>query len=144
MILHVGERVFWGAPEVIYLEGKIVSLDPQAQTVVVHIERATPYSAHLIDTDVPFAANGVTPLQGESPPGTTALRSSERHALPEMTDADKVRNAAAVAIHQQYGYTLPDEQEKELIDQVAQTLERDPVVKARIIHSMNEILKREW
>src|ERR1700738_3361376 len=98
MILHVGERVFWGAPEVIYLEGKIVSLDPQTQTVVVHIERATPYSAHLIDTDVPFAANGVTPLTGESPPGTTNRRSSERQPLPEMTEADKVRSAAAVAI----------------------------------------------
>ncbi|GCE19689.1 hypothetical protein [Dictyobacter kobayashii] len=77
MILHVGERVFWGAPEVIYLEGTVVSLKPAEQTAVVHIERATPYSAHLINSDVPFAANGLVPLKGESLPGSriSAVRS---------------------------------------------------------------------
>src|SRR5579859_7430922 len=77
MVLHVGDRVFWGAPEVIYLEGVIVSLHPESQTAVVHVDRTTPYSAHLIGTDVPFTADGVTPLQGKSPPGTTDQRSSE-------------------------------------------------------------------
>jgi hypothetical protein len=144
MMLHVGERVFWGAPEVIYLEGEIVSLDPTSQTATVHVDRATPYSAHLIDTDVTFAADGVTPLRGDSPPGTTNQRSSERRPLPQMNDAEKVRSTAATAVHQKYGYMLPKEQEQELIDQVAQTLESDPAIKARIISSMNEILKREW
>ena len=38
MILHTGERVFWGAPEVIYLEGIITKLNEATQTVMVHIE----------------------------------------------------------------------------------------------------------
>ena len=144
MMLHVGERVFWGAPEVIYLEGEIISLNPEAQTAIVHVGRATPYSAHLIDTNVEFTADGLTPLKGDSPPGTTNQRSSERRPLPQMSDTEKVRNTAATAVHQQYGYMLPKEQEKELIDQVAQALESDPTTKARIISTMNEILKREW
>ena len=45
MILHLGERVYWGAPEVIYLEGTISKLDKAAQTAIVHIDRATPHSA---------------------------------------------------------------------------------------------------
>ncbi len=144
MMLHKGERVFWGAPEVIYLEGEVISLDPTLQIAVVHIDRATPYSAHLIDTNVTFAADGVTPLKGNSPPGTTDQRGSERRPLPQMSDAEKIRSTAATAVHQQYGYTLPKEQEQELIDQVAQALESDPVVKSRIISSIDEILKREW
>ena len=144
MVLHVGDRVFWGAPEVIYLEGEIISLLLESQTAIVHVDRATPYSAHLIGTDVPFAADGVIPLKGESPPGTTNQRSSERRPLPKMSDPEKVRSAAATAVHQKYGYTLPDEQEKELVDQVAQALENDPALKAQIISSMDEILKREW
>ncbi len=75
MILHLGERVYWGAPEVIYLEGTITALDEQAQTAIVHIDRATLHSAHLIGTDVPFAADGIKPLTGDSPPGTTSERS---------------------------------------------------------------------
>lgn len=68
MILHLGERVFWGAPEVIYLEGTINKLDEATQTVVVRIDRATPHSAHLIGTDIAFAANGLAPLKrGDSP-----------------------------------------------------------------------------
>ena len=59
MILHTGERVYWGAPEVIYLEGTVLRLDETAQTVVVRIDRATPNSAHLIGEDVPFAADGL-------------------------------------------------------------------------------------
>ncbi len=144
MILHVGERVFWGAPEVIYLEGNIVSLDPEAQTVVVHIDRATPHSAHLIDSDIPFAANGIMPLQGESPPGTTTQRSRERQPPPQMNDEEKVRRAAATAVHQQYGYNLPAEQEQYLIDQVTRTLEQNAPMREHIINTMNEILKREW
>jgi hypothetical protein len=55
-----------------------------------------------------------------------------------------VRRTAATAVHQRYGYTLPADEEQHLIDQVQQELERDPVVRARIITTMDEILKREW
>ncbi len=143
MILHKGERVYWGAPEVIYLEGTIISLDEETQTVVVHVDRATPHSAHLINSDVPFAADGVKPLVGESPAGVISERSTVRQSRPEMSDEEKLRSAAAVAVHQQYGYTLPKEQENALIDQVAQVLNRDPTMRATIIASMDEILRRE-
>ena len=143
MILHLGERVFWGAPEVIYLEGNITRLDKENQSVLVHIDRATPNSAHLIDTDVPFAADGVTPLQGDSPPGTVTERVSDRQSLPQMSDSDKIRSAAAVAVHQKYGYALPTEKERAMIDQVAQVLNSDPEMRSRIIASMDEILQRE-
>jgi hypothetical protein len=143
MILHLGERVFWGAPEVIYLEGTISQLDEENQRVLVHIDRATPNSAHLIDTDVPFAADGVTPLQGDSPAGTTTKRSAERQSTSQMSDEDKIRSAAAVAVHQKYGYGLPEEKERAMIDQVAQVLSSDPEMRSRIISSMNEILQRE-
>ena len=143
MILHLGERVFWGAPEVIYLEGNITRLDKENQSVLVHIDRATPNSAHLIDTDVPFAADGVTPLQGDSPAGTVTERISDRQSMPQMSDNDKIRSAAAVAVHQKYGYGLPAEKERAMIDQVAQVLNSDPEMRSRIIASMNEILQRE-
>ena len=89
MILHTGERVFWGAPEVIYLEGTITKLDEATQTVVVHIERATPHSAHLIGSEVAFTADGIKPLEGDSPPGTTNEHTI--HPLPphQMSDDDK-------------------------------------------------------
>ena len=90
-----------------------------------------------------FAADGVTLLKGVSPPGTTDQYSSEPRPLPQMNDTEKIRSAAATAVHQKYGYTLPKEQEQELIDQVAQALDSDPAIKARIISSMDEILKRE-
>jgi hypothetical protein len=143
MILHLGERVFWGAPEVIYLEGNITRLDEANQSVLVHIDRATPNSAHLIDTDIPFAADGVTPLQGDTPPGTVTERSSDRQSAAQMSDDDKIRSAAAVVVHQKYGYTLPAEKEHAMIDQVAQVLNSDPEMRTRIISSMNEILLRE-
>jgi hypothetical protein len=143
MILHVGERVYWGAPEVIYLEGPIVKLDDESQSVTVHIERATPHSAHLIGSDVVFAANGLTPLKGSSPPGTTSERRAEPLPPRRMSDDEKVRSAAAVAIHQQFGYTLPPEQEEALINQVARELNSDPAMRARIIASMDAILQRE-
>jgi hypothetical protein len=143
MILHLGERVFWGAPEVIYLEGNITRLDETNQSVLVHIDRATPNSAHLIDTDIPFAADGVTPLQGDTPPGTVTERSADRQSAPQMSDDDKIRSAAAVVVHQKYGYTLPAEKEHAMIDQVAQVLNSDPEMRTRIISSMNEILLRE-
>src|SRR5438132_14345717 len=101
MILHVGERVFWGAPEVIYLEGIISKLDEATQTAVVHVDRATPHSAHLIGADVAFAANGLTPLKGESPTGVTSERSLQRQPAHRMSDDEKIRSAAAVAVHHQ-------------------------------------------
>ena len=143
MILHKGERVYWGAPEVIYLEGTIIALDEQNQTVMVHIDRATPYSAHLIGSDVPFAADGVKPLPGDSPPGVTSERIAERQQRPEMSDEQKIRTAASVAVHEQYGYTLPQEEENALIDQVAQVLHSDPAMRTTIIASMDDILRRE-
>ncbi len=144
MILHVGERVFWGAPEVIYLEGTISKLDEATQTAVVHVDRATPHSAHLIGTDVAFAANGLAPLKGESPPGVTSERSLQRQPARRMSDDEKIRSAAAVAVHQQHGYTLPAAKEKAMIEQVTQTLNSDPTMRARIIASMDEILNREF
>jgi hypothetical protein len=144
MILHVGERVYWGAPEVIYLEGAIIALDEKEQTVVVHIDRATPYSAHLIGADVPFAANGVKPLLGASPPGTTSERSTERMPPRIMSDAEKIRSAATALIRQQYGYELPAEQENALIEQVEQTINADTTLRQQIITSMDEILRREF
>ncbi|BCL81337.1 hypothetical protein ccbrp13_38020 [Ktedonobacteria bacterium brp13] len=144
MLLHIGERVFWGAPEVIYLEGPIVALDAEQQTATIHIERATPHSAHLINTNLPFAINGLVPLKGQSPPGTTTQASTQRIPPPILSDDEKVRRTAATAVHQRYGYTLPADEEQHLIDQVQQELERDPAVRARIITTMDEILKREW
>ncbi len=144
MILHLGERVYWGAPEVIYLEGTITRLDEATQAAMVHIDRATPHSAHLIGTEVLFSANGLTPLKGDSPPGITSKRSTERQPAPTLSDDEKVRRAAAVAVHQQYGYTLPPEQESTMIDQVAQVLNSDSAVRAHIIASMDEILRREF
>jgi len=144
MILHTGERVYWGAPEVIYLEGTITKLDEATQTAVVHVERSTPHSAHLIDTEVAFSAAGLKPLKGASPPGTTGERTV--HPLPprQMSDEEKVRSAAAVAVHEQYGYSLPIAQENMLIDRVTDTLNSDLALRQRIIASMNEILQREF
>ncbi|MBV9617504.1 MAG: hypothetical protein JO031_18780 [Ktedonobacteraceae bacterium] len=144
MILHLGERVYWGAPEVIYLEGAITSLDEQAQTAIVHIDRATTHSAHLIGTDIPFAADGLKPLIGDSPPGTTGERNVERVSPPEMNDDEKVRSAAAAAVHQQYGYNLDSSTETALIEQVIQTINSDSAMRKQIITSMNEILRREF
>ena len=144
MVLHVGERVFWGAPEVIYLEGTITKVDEEAQTVIVHVDKATPHSAHLIASDIPFAADGVMPLQSDSPPGVTSQRSAERLSPPKMSDEEKIRSAAAVAVHQQYGYTLPPDKEQALIAQVAQALGGDAALRANVITSMDAILEREW
>jgi hypothetical protein len=143
MILHMGERVYWGAPEVIYLEGPIVKLDEESQSVTMHVERATPNSAHLIESDVVFAANGLTPLKGASPPGTTSQRSAKPPPPRIMSDDEKVRSAASVAVHQQFGYNLPPEQEQTLINQVAKELNSDPAMRTRIIASMDAILQRE-
>ena len=143
MILQLGQRVYWGAPEVIYLEGTITHLDEASQSVVVHIDRATPNSAHLIGTGAAFFADGLTPLKGKSPPGVTSQRSDQRQPAPQMNEEEKVRSAASVAVHQQYGYELPAEQERKLIDQVAQVINADPAMRARVIVSMNQILSRE-
>jgi len=143
MILHIGERVYWGAPEVIYLEGTITYLDEARQSVIVHIDRATPNSAHLIGTDAAFFADGLTSLKGKSPPGVTSQRSAQRQPAPQLNDEEKVRSAASVAVHQQYGYELPPEQERTLIDQVARVINADPAMRSRVIASMNQILARE-
>lgn len=144
MILHKGERVYWGAPEVIYLEGTIVSLDEETQIAIVHIERATPHSAHLIESNLPFAANGLSPCSGESPPGTTTERSL--HPLPPrvMSEEEKIHSAAAAAVHQQYGYQLPAAQEQELITQVEATINADSAMRQNIVRSMDEIMRREF
>lgn len=143
MILHRGERVYWGAPEVIYLEGIIANLDEGTQTARVHIDRATPNASHLIGEDVPFAADGLTPLKGDSPAGTTLERDMAYAAAQPMSDAEKIRGAAAVAVHQKYGTTISPEQRQSLVEQVAQALESDKEVRLRIIQSMNQILLRE-
>jgi hypothetical protein len=144
MILHVGERVFWGAPEVIYLEGNIVSLNTAEQTATVHIERTTPYSAHLITSNITFATDGLIPIQGNSPPGTTDQYNAERLPPPQLSDEEKIRRTAATAVHQLYGYELPAEQEAALIQKIAHELAQDTARKAKIVHTMDEILKREW
>lgn len=143
MILHNGERVYWGAPEVIYLEGSIVGLDEAAQTVTVRIERATPNSAHLIGQDVPFAADGVSPLRGESPAGVTGERSAQSSTVQPMSDEEKLRSAAAVAVYQKYGTTISPEQREAMIAQVMQVIAGDAEMRARIIESMDQILRRE-
>ena len=143
MILHLGERVYWGAPEVIYLEGIITRLDEEAQTVHVHIDRATPNSAHLIDTEVPFAADGLAPLQGESPRGITTEQSVHHPAADQMSDDEKIRSAAAVAVYQRYGNTLPAEQKEAMIEQVTEIIQGDKEMRTRIIASMDQILLRE-
>ena len=143
MILHIGERVYWGAPEIIYLEGKIVKLDEATQIVTVHIDRATPNSAHLISEDVPFSADGLTPLQGESPAGIIAERTAQSSPAQPMSDEEKLRSAAAVAVYQRYGSTISQEQREALIDQVMQVIAGDAAMRARIIESMDQILRRE-
>lgn len=143
MILHIGERVYWGAPDVIYLEGTISSLDEKAQSVSVHVDRTTPHSAHLIDTTMSFSADGVKPLEGESPSGTTTVRATEAQPAPTMSDDEKIQRAAAAAVYQQYGPDLPEEQKKSLVAQVVEALNSDPTIRAQIISSMDEILRRE-
>lgn len=143
MILHTGARVYWGAPEVIYLEGTVVKLDEAAQAVVVRIDRATPNSAHLIGEDVPFAVDGLAPLQGESPAGITGERAASGRPALLMSDEDKLRGAAAVAVHQKYGATISREQREAMIAQVMQVIANDAAMRTRIIDSMNQILQRE-
>ena len=143
MILHKGERVYWGAPEVIYLEGTIVGLDEAAQTVTVRIERATPNSAHLIGQEIPFAADGLSPLQGQSPAGITAERATHNNAPQPMSDEEKLRSAAAVAVYQKYGTTISPEQREAMIAQVIQVIAGDAEMRVRIIESMDQILRRE-
>ena len=143
MILHLGERVYWGAPEVIYLEGIITRLDEENQAVLVHIDRATPNSAHLIDTDVSFAADGLASMQGESPEGTTTERNSNHLAAGTMSDDEKIRSAAAVAVYQKYGNSLPIHQKEAMIKQVTEVLQSDEDMRTRIIASMDQVLLRK-
>ncbi len=143
MILHLGERVYWGAPEVIYLEGTITRLDEEAQSVLVHIESATPNSAHLIGSDVSFAADGLSPLRSESPAGITSERNVERQSAQQISDDEKIRCAAAVVVYQKYANSLPSQQKQAMIEQVMQVLNSDPEMRARLIASMDQILFRE-
>ena len=143
MILHIGERVYWGAPDVIYLEGVITRLDEENQAVLVHIDRATPNSAHLVNTDISFAADGLAPMQGESPERTTTEQSTHHLATEQMSDDQKIRTAAAVAVYQRYGNTLSADQKEAMIEQVIEVLQGDPEIRSRIIASMDQILLRE-
>ena len=143
MILHLGERVYWGAPEVMYLEGVIARLDEEAQAVLVHIDRATPNSAHLIDSDVAFAADGLTPMQGDSPVGTTTERNAQHSTAGQMSDDEKVRSAAAAAVYQRYGNSVSKEQKQAMVNQVYEVIQGDAEMRARIIASMDQILSRE-
>ncbi len=142
MILHIGERVYWGAPEVIYLEGTITRLDEESQVVLVHIDRATPNSAHMIGTDVSFAADGLAPLQGEGPACITTERNLDHQSASQLSDDEKVRCAAAVAVYQKYGNTIPSHQKEAMIEQVMQVLNSDAGMRARIIASMDQVLLR--
>ncbi len=143
MILHIGERVYWGAPEVIYLEGIITRLNEESQAVLVHIDRATPNSAHLIDTEISFAADGLAPMQGQSSEGTTTEQNSHHLAAGSMSDDEKIRCAAAVAVYQRYGNSLSGDQKEEIIEQVREVIQGDAEMRARIIASMDQILLRE-
>jgi hypothetical protein len=143
MILHLGERVYWGAPEVIYLEGIITRLDEESQAVLVHIDRATSNSAHLIDTDVSFSADGLALLQGESPEGIAHEQSEDHLSGDQLSNDEKIRCAAAVAVYQQYGNALPIHQKEAMIEQVTQVLQSDPDMRTRIIASMDQILLRK-
>ena len=143
MILHLGERVYWGAPGVIYLEGIITLLDEEKQAVLVHVDRATPNSSHLIDTDVPFAADGLAPMRSSSPEGTTTERSAHHIAAEQMSDDEKIRSAAAAAVYQKYGNTLPIQQKDAMIEQVIEVIQSDKDMRTRIIASMDQILSRE-
>ena len=143
MILHRGERVYWGAPEVMYLEGVITRLDEETQAVLVHIDRATPNTAHLIDTDVSFAADGLAPMRGKSPEGITTERNRHHSTASQMSDDEKVRCAAAAAVYQRYGNSLPKEQKEAMIEQVNEVIQGDANMRARIIASMDQILLRE-
>jgi hypothetical protein len=143
MILQNGERVYWGAPEVIYLEGTVVRFDEIARTVVVRIDRATPNSSHLIGEDMPFAADGLAPLHGDSPADLTTERAASGKPAQPRSDEEKIRCAAAVAVHQKYGKTLSSVQREAMIDQVMQVIANDAEMRARIIASMDQILLRE-
>jgi hypothetical protein len=143
MILHIGERVYWGAPEVIYLEGVITRLDEEKQAVLVHIDRATPNSAHLIDTDVSFAADGLAPMQGESPEGTTTEKNANPLAADQLSDEEKIRSAAAAAVYQRYGNALPTQQRDAMVEQVIEVIQSDKEMRTRIIQSMDQILMRK-
>lgn len=143
MILHPGERVYWGAPDVIYLEGAITRLDDATQTVKVKVDGATANASHLIGEEVPFAADGLSPLKGNSPAGLTRERSASRQDARPVSDAEKVRSAAAAAVYQKYGAAISPEQRRAMIDQVTQVLEGDAEMRERIIQSMDQILLRE-
>ena len=83
-------------------------------------------------------------LKGETPPGVTNERSAQRQPPRRMSDDEKIHSAAAAAGQQQHGYGLTTAEEQVMIEQVAQTLNSDPVMRARIIASMDEILNREF
>ena len=143
MILYQGERVYWGAPEVIYLEGVITTLDEATQTARVRVDRATPNASHLIGDEIPFAADGLAELRGESPANTTLERNTTYTVAQQMSEAEKIRGAAAAAVHQKYGTTITPQQRQTMIEQVAQAIEKDVEMRQRIMQSMDQVLLRE-
>ena len=88
-------------------------------------------------------ADGLAPLQGESPAGITGERSASGGPAQPMSDEEKLRSAAAVAVHQKYGTTISHEQREAMIAQVMQVIASDAEMRTRIIDSMNQILQRE-
>lgn len=143
MHVCIGERVYWGAPEVIYLEGKVTALNEQTQAVRMRIERATPNSAHLVGSELVFASDGIMPVRGGSPPGLADRRETARRTVKPMSDEEKVRSAAAALVYQRYGNDLATEQRADLIEQVVGILNSDTALRARIIASMDLMLARE-
>ena len=86
---------------------------------------------------------GLLHMQGESPEGITTEQSTHHLAAEQMSDDEKIRTAAAVAVYQRYGNTLPTDQKEAMIEQVIEVLQSDPDMRTRIIASMDQILLRE-
>lgn len=143
MRVHIGERVYWGAPEVIYLEGSVKALNVQAATARVRIERATQNAAHLIGLVLVFACDGLMLLRGESPPDLVDQQAPARQSTQPMSDDEKIHGAAAALVYQKYGSNLSEEQRRDAVTQVITFLESDPALRTRIILSMDLIQTRE-
>ncbi|TMF47563.1 MAG: hypothetical protein E6I32_09520 [Chloroflexi bacterium] len=60
-----------------------------------------------------------------------------------MSDEEKIRSAAAVAVYQKYGTTISSEQRQAMIEQVSGVLASDAEMRARIVESMDQILQRK-
>ncbi len=82
-------------------------------------------------------------MQGESPAGVTGERTAQNSLVQPMSDEEKLRSAAAVAVYQKYGTTISSEQREAMVAQVMQVIASDATMRARIIESMDQILRRE-